>query len=214
LLNHKIVSNKVFSGASLYVPGNFRKFKSLGQRTYDVCYIGSLSTLKNIHLLLVALRILKKAGYRYRAALAGEGGDLHRSLKDLIRILNIDDMVSYLGVVLYNQVPVLLNECKTLILPSKSEGVPNIILEATACGTVPIATPVGGIPDIIKEGVTGFILESVKPVSIAFKLASILSDMTRLELISSEAQKYVMENYSFKAVVRRWKDVFMRLLKA
>ena len=204
----RFAANKVLAGASLYVPNAFHKLKSLDQRMYDYCYIGSISTLKNVHLLLLAFYKLKKMGYKFKAVVAGEGGDLYPLIRILIKKLNLDNEVLYLGSVPYEQVPALLNECKTLILPSKREGLPNMVLEAMACGSVPLATPVGGIPDIIKDGVTGFTLRSTEPSYLALKLLQATSDIQMLESISSNMQSYVKRYFKLEYVVRRWRKIF------
>jgi glycosyltransferase involved in cell wall biosynthesis len=154
---------------------------------------------------------VKKMGYKFKAAVAGEGGDLYQLIRILIKRLNLDDEVLYLGSIPYEQVPALLNECRTLILPSRREGLPNIVLEAMACGAVPLVTPVGGIPDIIRDGVTGLILRLTEPSYLASKLIQATSDNQMLESISNNAQSYVKRCFKLEYVVRRWRKIFMRL---
>jgi glycosyltransferase involved in cell wall biosynthesis len=204
----RFVASKVLTGAYLYVPDAFHKLKSLEQRMYDYCYIGSISTLKNVHILLLAFYKLKKMGFKFKAVVAGEGGDLYPLIRILIKELNLNGEVLYLGPVPYEQVPALLNECKTLILPSRREGLPNIVLEAMACGAVPLVTPVGGIPDIIKDGVTGFILRSTEPSYLALELIQATSDIQMLESISNDMQSYVKRCFKSEYVVQRWRKIF------
>jgi glycosyltransferase involved in cell wall biosynthesis len=94
------------------------------------------------------------------------------------------------------------------ILPSKREGLPNIVLEAMTCGSVPLATPVGGIPDVIKDGVTGFTLRSTEPSYLALKLIQATSDIQMLESISSNMQSYVKRYFELEYVARRWRKIF------
>jgi len=56
-----------------------------------------------------------------------------------------------------------LNTLRLLVLPSSTEGLPNILLEAIACGTPVVSTPVGAIPDIIQDDENGFIMDNNSP---------------------------------------------------
>jgi glycosyltransferase involved in cell wall biosynthesis len=75
------------------------------------------------------------------------------------------------------------------LLPSKYEGVPMVILEALACGTPVIATKVGGIPDLIKPGVNGLLLESGDARAIAEAVSTLMSSVpAREEVCDTVAQ--------------------------
>jgi len=90
------------------------------------------------------------------------------------------------------EMPAYLNKLKLLIIPSSSEGVPTILLEAMTCGTPALATPVGGIPDILKDGENGFILPDNSPRSIVQGIIRALGH-PRLSEIAENAQKLLAE---------------------
>ena len=106
----------------------------------------------------------------------------------------------------HNEVPQHLNKLKLLVIPSNSETGPYIALEAMACGTLVLATPRGFIPDIIKDGETGFILEDNSPESVAQNILRALNH-PNLKQIIKNAQKVVAEGYTFKAAVGRYKGI-------
>ena len=108
------------------------------------------------------------------------------------------------GWISHEDLPDYLNRLRLLIIPSYSEGLPNIMLEAMACGTPVLATPVGAIPDIIKDGETGFIMENNTPACIAENINRVLKD-TNLEKIAADAKKVVEENFTFESSVKTWK---------
>lgn len=104
----------------------------------------------------------------------------------------------------------IFNELKLLVLPSYTEGLPNIILEAMACSTPVLATPVGGIPDIIKEGKTGFIMENNSPLCIAENVMRAL-EHPDLEKIVENARALVEQEFTYVAAVDRWKEILEEL---
>lgn len=120
--------------------------------------------------------------------------------------------VTLVGHVSYDQIPKYLNELKLLVLPSYGEGLPKIILEAMACGTPVLATPVGGIPDVIKDEETGFILEDNSPECIARNIIRALQ-YPKLDEIIKDAHALVEREYTYEPAVKRWKEAFNRWSK-
>ncbi len=110
------------------------------------------------------------------------------------------------GWISHDDLPAYLNHLRLLVLPSYTEGLPNIMLEAMACGTPVLATPVGAIPDVIIDGKTGFIMENNSPECIAENVARALASPD-LEEIAEAGRRFVEENFTFERVVERWKEV-------
>ena len=104
---------------------------------------------------------------------------------------------------------------KILVLPSKSEGLPSIMLEAAASGTILLATPVGGLADFIVDGKTGFLLGSTDPNYIAQKILWILDrNQDILDSISENSYKLMRENYNEKRVINLWRTAFANSLRS
>jgi len=103
-----------------------------------------------------------------------------------------------------------LNELKLVVLPSFTEGLPNIMLEAMACGTPVLATSVGAISDVIKDGETGFIMENNSPEHIARNVIRIL-EQPDLDKIVENARALVEQEFTYKAVVKRYKKILSEL---
>jgi glycosyltransferase involved in cell wall biosynthesis len=110
-----------------------------------------------------------------------------------------------------DNVELYLNEMKLLVLPSFTEGLPNILLEAMACGTPVLATPVGAIQDIIKNGETGFLLKSNDPHHIAEKVTELLNKSWLLEKVSINACHYVRENFSYERTLESWRRILQEI---
>ncbi len=99
---------------------------------------------------------------------------------------------------------------RLLVLPSYTEGLPNIMLEAMACGTPVLATPVGTIPDVIIDGKTGFIMENNSPECIAANVVRALSSPD-LERIAEDGKRFAEENFSFEKTVENWKGILQSI---
>jgi glycosyltransferase involved in cell wall biosynthesis len=114
------------------------------------------------------------------------------------------------GWISHDDLPGYLNQLRLLVLPSYTEGLPNIMLEAMACGTPVLATPVGAIPDVIIDGKTGFIMENNSPECIAENVIRALNSPD-LERIAENGRRFVEENFRSK---RRWRTgrAFFRIL--
>jgi glycosyltransferase involved in cell wall biosynthesis len=98
--------------------------------------------------------------------------------------------------------PSLLNEFILFVLPSKSEGLPNTILESMACGTPVLSTSVGAIPDIVKDGLTGFIIEALTPESIAEGILRSIRCKTIFDIINN-ADMVIKNEFDYeKALIR------------
>lgn len=110
------------------------------------------------------------------------------------------------GKINHKEIPDCLNEAKLVVLPSYGEGLPNIVLEAMACGTSALATPVGGIPDVVKDGETGFSMEDNTPECIA-RNAIRASNHPDLEKITKNARTLIEKEYTLEAAVERYKKI-------
>jgi glycosyltransferase involved in cell wall biosynthesis len=102
---------------------------------------------------------------------------------------------------------------RLVVIPSKSEGLPNVLLEAISCGTPVLATPVGGIPDVIQDNVTGFLLPTLEKEEIAKKVLKALSDKDILKTVAQNAKSLLVEKYSFEASVSSFAAIICGLQK-
>ena len=143
--------------------------RALGLADDDVVLIavGSLKPIKGVDVLLHALAGLVRKHPRLRLIVVGEGPD-RSALENLARELSIADRVSFLG--LRADVDVVLRAADALVLPSRAEALPTVLLEAMATGLPVVATRVGGVPEIVEEGRSGVMV----PPEDASALGSVL----------------------------------------
>lgn len=183
----------------------FKAKKKFDERDNLIGYIGALSKAKGVPNLLEAIpRVLaRKSDVEF---VIGGDGQLKGKVEKYLDEENLDSKARFVGWIPHDELPKYLNNLKLLILPSYTEGLPNIILEAMACGTPVLATPVGGIPDVIKDGETGFIMENNSPECIARNVIRALSHPD-LGKIAKNARALVEKEYTYEKAVERYREV-------
>jgi glycosyltransferase involved in cell wall biosynthesis len=90
--------------------------------------------------------------------------------------MNLKNKVEFKGKLSLEETKEVMKNCYCLVLPSLSEGLPRVILEAMALRKPVIGSDVGGIPDLIKEGETGFIFKTGNSLDLSEKIKKILAD--------------------------------------
>jgi glycosyltransferase involved in cell wall biosynthesis len=150
--------HKLFTeGARFVDTDRFYPRLSFEQRGRVVGFLGRLDEEKGIRELATVARDLPE---EVTFVFAGDG-DLHPWLeRDLADEVDTGD-VELSGWVDHEDVPHVLSRFRLLVMPSQpTEGLPTVILEALACGTPVFATPVAGVPDVVRDGITGYHMTS------------------------------------------------------
>ena len=142
-----------------------------------ILYVGRIEPLKGIERLLRAMSHLKN-GPGLRLVIAG--GDEQSQyeierLRRLSRTLHIQDSVTFLGVIKHEQLPYFYSAASVCVVPSYYESFGLVALESMACGTPVVATNVGGVDMVIRQGETGYVVTDNTPRSLADKIVLLLS---------------------------------------
>jgi glycosyltransferase involved in cell wall biosynthesis len=144
----------VYNGidTSLFRAGARDEAKSALNLSRDpmVLFIGNLAPVKGLETLIKACAILRSRGVRFTCCMIGQGA-LRQSLSNQIAATGLEQIVRLLGPRPLEELPRWYQAASVFVLPSRSEGIPNVILEALACGTPVVASRVGGIPEILSE---------------------------------------------------------------
>jgi glycosyltransferase involved in cell wall biosynthesis len=183
----------------------FERGPPMSERPYDLVYIGRFEREKGITKLAHALTRLVEHRSDMQVQLIGDGS-LRKDVKRILREGNATKQVELTGWVDHDEIPSYLAESRLVVLPSESEGVPKTVLEAMACGTVPVATPVGGIPDIVIDGETGILLADNDPTTIACALDRALN-REDLDRMATGARAYVRDTHSYEATAERFRTL-------
>jgi len=172
-------------------------------------YIGRLSEEKGIRHFIRALPAIFNDRQDIQALVGGDG-ELKESIEASLQEDGLASRVNLSGWISHDDLPGHLNQLRLLIIPSYTEGLPNIMLEAMACGTPVLATPVGAIPDIIADGKTGFLMENNSPECIAENVVRALN-APDLEQITETGKQFVKEHFTFECVAEKWEEVLRKI---
>ncbi|MFZ1022059.1 MAG: glycosyltransferase family 4 protein [Halobacteriota archaeon] len=184
---------------------NFDEFifkNDLQERAPVVGYFGRLDAEKGVLNFVEALPKALETRPDLRALIIGEG-NLEDEIRTLVDREPLRSKVTLKTWVPHAEIPLYLAKLKLLVLPSYTEGLPNVVLEAMACGTPVLATPVGAVPYVIEDKETGFLIRDNSPEGIAEGINESLS-YPRLSETARNARTVVERDFRYERAVEAW----------
>lgn len=181
-------------------PALSREALGVAQGQKLVVWTGRLDPVKGFEELLSACRMLR-ARCSLRLLLAGEGPYRHR-IEELIRENGLQDTVVLLGQC--EAIPSLLKTADLFVFPSKTEGLPNSLLEAMAAGLPIVTTDVPGCRDLVRHGETGLLVPPGSPHDLAGAMETLLSDEALGRRLGGNARKWVCEHADVRTWIQGW----------
>jgi teichuronic acid biosynthesis glycosyltransferase TuaC len=149
--------------------------------------VGNLIALKGHDITIAALADLPEV----RLVIAGSGGE-ERALRDLAERLGVADRLVLAGPLPAERLSVLLSAASAMVLPSTSEGLANVWVEALACGTPLVIPDVGGAREVLREANSGRIIER-NPEAIAGAVRELLADPPEQAAVAASAARFSWE---------------------
>jgi len=143
--------------------------------------------------------------------IAGDG-PLRKDMEIMAQELGIKGHIKFLGI--RRDIPQLMNAADAYVMSSSWEGMPMVLLEASATGLPIVATDVGGNGEIVLNGITGFLVPARNPEALAEAMLRMmgLPEEKRREM-GQAARKHVKENFSLDRVVDMWEALYRELLE-
>lgn len=175
------------------------------ERSRTVAMYCRLSIGKHIDDSIRAFCAVRKKFPEYRMKIIG-GGPIEANVRALVRELQADEFITVTGWLEHGEALKNIADSHVLLYPTDAEGVPGAILEAMSLGVPALASPVGGIPDLIENDVDGVILSSPDADTIARELESVLTSGT-LEELSRAAICKIKEKFSLESAAANFKAV-------
>ncbi len=161
----------------------------------------------------VIIQALAKLPTNFNLRIAGTGEE-EVKLKTLVKNLNLESRVKFLGNIANDQIPQELQQADVFTRPSRSEGLGNSFLEAMAAGVPVIATAVGGITDFLKDNETGFIVPVDDAESLAEKINWVTDEKNKAKVweIANNARELIKQNYDWDKIALRMSQIFASLI--
>lgn len=175
-----------------------RRVLGLAGDPFVVGWVGRMTAVKRTDLVVRALRALVDRGVDARLLLVGDGPDRDR-LERLAHDLGVVKRCLFLGY--QENVARFYDAIDALLLPSANEGTPVSVIESLAARRPAVATRVGGTPDVIRDGVDGFLVDSDDPDELAERLAELALDAPRRAAMGEAGRARVLDRYAVERLV-------------
>ena len=162
-----------------------------------------------VDILIRAIAEVKKEIPEIRCHIVGDGEERDR-LQELSRGLGLERNVVFFGTVAYRDIPRYLHEADIFARPSRSEGMGSSFVEAMAAGLPVIGTPVGGIPDIIRDRETGILVKENNPRALADAIILLVRDAALRQSLVASGIEMAGEHFSWDSIAEKYADLFAK----
>ena len=169
-------------------------------RLPHVVCVARLNPVKNLVLLLEACSILKTRNLSFRCVVVGDG-PCRNELERKRTQLGLDSDVEFVGAAKQSDVLQWWRRATVGVLTSDSEGMPVCLMEAAACGVPVVATAVGGVPELVRDNVTGLLTQPGDCLSLAEALERLLREPETAARMGTAARRRAEECFSVKRQV-------------
>jgi glycosyltransferase involved in cell wall biosynthesis len=172
------------------------------KRRYDCLFVGYLAALKRVDLIISAINILKPRYPDISVCIVGDGPE-RSLLESQTEKLGLKDNITFLG---FQPEPAKwFSDARILLIVSDKEGLPFVLIEGMASGTVPICTSVGTIPDFIDYGKTGLLIRPGDYEELAHSIRLLMEDNNLYTAIRNNILDK-KNDLGFQSVADRWTE--------
>jgi glycosyltransferase involved in cell wall biosynthesis len=176
-----------------------REELALSDTDFVVLFVGSVGWRKGVFDILKAAPLVALQDDSVRFVLAGgeeDPGEMDQIL-DIVRSESLEKWVKVLGEIDRSRVPALLGLADLFLLPSHIEGMPISIIEALRAGVPVISTPVGAIPEMIEDQISGVLVTPGQPVEIARAVLKLRGDDSLRARVGAEGRGVFIEKFEY-----------------
>lgn len=188
--------DKCAARATFRLPGEF-----------NILFVGSLFKLKRVDKLIKVSAKLSR-DFDFHLLIVGDGSE-RTNLENLARDLGLKNII-FIGTTPYNDVPFYMAASDVMVLPSESEGLPDSVQQAMACGIPVVASNIGGLPELITNGVNGYLVNNESEMEGRLKL--LLSSPALAATMGRNAVEFARDNLSLDVVVKQTEDLYASLI--
>jgi glycosyltransferase involved in cell wall biosynthesis len=189
-----------------------REKLGLNKKLKYILFVGSLSGRKSVDMLIRAFAQVCHAGMKARLLIVGDG-DEKRRLQDLITSLGLSSSVIFLGTKNQDELPALYNASNLFVSVPSSEAQGIVFLEAMSCAKPCIGSRVGGIPVMVKDGETGFLVDYGDIEALADRIERLLQSQDLADRMGHMARNSVVQSFSWKSLTKRTYKLYAEVVK-
>lgn len=192
------------------------KRKLLPQDKLNIIFSGRLVYRKGIDVLLEAFKRIVTHYPQTHLHILGSaklqmGDEYEDKLRGFVRDNNLKDAVTFHGDM--DNVEDYLKEADIFAFPSRHEGLPNALLEAMACGLPVVATSIGGIVDVIKNGENGILVEPDDVDGLCKEITGMINSTDLRERLGKAARNTVEKGYSLEAIAGKYLELYGKFME-
>ena len=176
-----------------------------------ILYAGVLTPLKGVHHLIDAFASIAQHCPQVSLILVGHASNKAYTamLHEQVRRLHLAGRIQFVAQVPQRELAALMRSACVLVLPSTSEGLPRVVIEAMATGLPVIASCVGGIPEMVENGATGFLVSPGNATALAERLRWVLEHPKEAHEMGRHARTVVQHFFSTTAYVQGYQQIFV-----
>ena len=208
----------IYNGCDLKQYAYSQSARERVRKSMEICesepvflYAGSLQKSKGIYELIAAHEYLHGMGRRYRLIIAGDGEEENTLESRVCSHMGVGS-VHLVGRKMPAEIPDYLSACDALVLPSYDEGMPNIVLEAMACGRPIIASRVGGIPELVEDGMSGYLVARGDAKAISHAMCRVVENERERVAMGEYARKIAESRFSWDKNAREHVEVYKEVV--
>lgn len=192
--------------------GILRKRLNLPKGKRIILFVGWLIPRKGCEYLIKSISEIIKTDRNIKLLIIGEGL-LEQKLKVLAEDLGLKDYIDFKGTISPDRIPFWMNASDIFVLPSLSEGKPNVVGEAMACGLPVIATNVNGTPDFIEDGKDGFLIPPKDVDALTDKLKLLLDTPSLRTKLGKKARKSILrKDLTWERCAKDYVTIYKKVL--
>jgi len=202
----------LFAGLSSY---ELRKSRKELKKTPEILFLSNLIETKGVYVLLEACATVKSKGINFHCTFVGGEGDITTSdFVDHVKLLDLNEEVHYKGKKFGDEKIKAFNDADIFVFPTfySKECFPLVLLEALAAGVPVISTYEGGIPDIIDNGVNGFLIEQRNVQMLANQLEKLLTDPNLCKEIEKAGRDKFEKEFDIEIFEHKLTQILKRLV--
>ena len=212
----KRVANKIVNQKIKVIPFgvNTSIFKPVFKKNNRQLIVGTIKTLEfgyGIDILVKAFGLISNKYPDVSLVIAGQGSQ-KKYLIELSKKLKVSTKIKFIGSIAHPSVAKILNSFSIFVCLSRNEGFGVSVIEAAACGLPVVVSNVGGLPETLINGKTGFIVNKNDPLSAAKAIEKLINNPKLRFEMGKSGRKFVMENYDWKDCVDHMLSLYSKLL--